>query len=114
MSPNLLPRVGVRLLASLFARLAPHRERQRSQSSFSNVAVALGTGPILARVELAERVGNAGQRFRPHLKERECQILLNVGLRVFEVVTPLRRSGGAAVTDVMLDVVLQLASALDQ
>jgi hypothetical protein len=101
------------LLAAFFARLATHREGQRSQSPLGNLALALETGPVLAPVQTNERFVDASQRRRSHLEQREIDASLGVGVGVFEVVSHLIGSG-APVANTALNLVLQLVPALGQ
>src|SRR5207247_8089929 len=57
-----LPRVSLLTLPALFTRLTTHRERQRPQPSFSDLAGALHTGPVVPRVEPDQRLVDAFER----------------------------------------------------
>jgi hypothetical protein len=104
--------VSLRLLASLFARPATDRERQRSQPSFRNLAGALDTAPVFAGAEPDECFVDTDQCLGPHLEQSEVDVSLDTGVGKFEVVTSVIRSvGGAPVANTTLDVRLHLAPA---
>ena len=98
--------MSLSLLASFLARPAADRERQGPQPSFGNRASAFETGAVLVGVEPNERFIDAGERLRPHLEQGQLDILLNVGVRTFEVITYLLRSVRAPVANATLNVVL--------
>ena len=62
------------MLVSLFARLATSRERQRPQSWFGNLPLALDTEPVLTRVEPTDRVVDPNKSFGLHFEQREFNV----------------------------------------
>jgi len=109
-----MPGASLLLLASLLTRLATHRERQRSQPSFSDIAGARDTGPVLACAEPDECLVDAGQRLSPYLSQRQLDIFLRARLGVFKVVADVGPSIGTPVADAALHIVVNFPAAFAQ
>jgi gas vesicle protein len=101
------------VLALLFARPATHREWQYSQASCRNLARALDTKAVLARVEPEERFIDTRQILRAHLEHFDVDVALKINIGVLNVVTHLPWSVGAPVVS-LLNFVLYLATTLAQ
>jgi hypothetical protein len=94
-------------LGRLFARLATHRERQRTESSLRDLALAFDTGPVLARVEPAQRLVDAAQRLGLDLEQGDIDVALDIRVGHFEVITHIGEAVGAPVADAILDLIVQ-------
>lgn len=69
----------VSVLPGFLAVLAAERERQRAQTYFADLAVALETAPVGAIVEAAKRLVDLVECLRLHLDERKIDVLSDTG-----------------------------------
>ena len=67
----------------------------------------------ISRSKPKQRLVDAGEHLRPHLQQGELEVSLDVGVGLFELVSPLFAPVTAA-TDAALDLVLDRAAALSQ
>jgi hypothetical protein len=106
--------VVIVLLVPRFARRAANGERQRPEPLFRDLDVTLQALPVLARVDPAQRLVEAAERFRFALEEGEIDGILGASLRVVADVTHLARPAGAPVSLSTLHVLEYLAPAILQ
>jgi hypothetical protein len=107
-------RVGLRLFATLLARLAADGEGQRAETPFGDLTLAVAAGSVHARVQAPQGFINLSHRLRAHLQQRELETMLDICVGVFEVVADLTRSVGTTVAKPALDVILHGASPVTQ
>ena len=103
--------VLIALFVPRFARRTANGERQRAQPLLRDLDVTLQAQSVLARLDPAEGLVEAAERFRLALEEREVDGILGAHLRVVADVTHLAGSAGAPVAPATLHVLEDLAPA---